>query len=287
MGHGIRVFRVDNPHTKAFAFWEWLIGGVKAEHPDVLFLAEAFTRPRVMQRLAKLGFSQSYTYFTWRTTKAELTDYATELTATPLREFFRPNFWPNTPDILAMQLQAGGRPSFIARLILAATLVGSYGIYGPPFEMGEDTPVAPGSEEYLHSEKYEIRTWNLDRPDSLAEVIATVNRIRRAHPALQGAAPPRFVPVDNDALLAYAKATADDAVLVIVNLDSRWPQSGWVNLPLAELGLPDGPPYDVVDLLTGARFTWAGARNYVRLDTAAMPAHILQLQRPPTPAHGA
>ncbi|MCW3042672.1 MAG: glgE [Actinobacteria bacterium] len=281
IGHGVKIFRVDNPHTKTFAFWEWLIGGVKAEHPDVLFLAEAFTRPKVMYRLAKLGFTQSYTYFTWRTTKAELIEYVTELTTTEVREFFRPNFWPNTPDILAQQLQGGGgRAAFVARLILAACLSPSYGIYGPPFEMGEDAPITPGSEEYLNSEKYEIRSWDLHRMDSLSEVIARVNLARNDNPALQGDAIPAFQPVDNDQLIAWTKATDDlsNVILVVVNLDPHYAQSGWVDLPLAALGLPAYDPYQVEDLLTGTRFTWSGPRNYVRLDPAALPAHILALR---------
>ncbi|MEA2505029.1 MAG: hypothetical protein QOG36_2072, partial [Actinomycetota bacterium] len=281
IGHGVKIFRVDNPHTKTFAFWEWLIGGVKAEHPEVLFLAEAFTRPKVMYRLAKLGFTQSYTYFTWRTTKAELIEYVTELTTTEVREFFRPNFWPNTPDILAQQLQGGGgRAAFVARLILAACLSTSYGIYGPPFEMGEDAPITPGSEEYLNSEKYEIRSWDLHRMDSLSEVIARVNLARNDNPALQGDAIPAFQPVDNDQLIAWTKATDDlsNVILVVVNLDPHYAQSGWVDLPLAALGLPAYDPYQVEDLLTGTRFTWSGPRNYVRLDPAALPAHILALR---------
>ena len=281
IGHGVKIFRVDNPHTKTFAFWAWLIGGVKAEHPDVLFLAEAFTRPKVMYRLAKLGFTQSYTYFTWRTTKAELIEYVTELTTTEVREFFRPNFWPNTPDILAQQLQGGGgRAAFVARLILAACLSPSYGIYGPPFEMGEDAPIIPGSEEYLNSEKYEIRSWDLHRMDSLSEVIARVNLVRNDNPALQGDAIPAFQPVDNDQLIAWTKATDDlsNVILVVVNLDPHYAQSGWVDLPLAALGLPAYDPYQVEDLLTGTTFTWSGPRNYVRLDPAALPAHILALR---------
>jgi len=280
IGHGVKIFRVDNPHTKAFAFWEWLISGVKAEHPEVLFLAEAFTRPKVMYRLAKLGFTQSYTYFTWRSTKAEIIEYITELTTTEVAEFFRPNFWPNTPDILATQLQAGGRPGFVARLILAATLGTSYGIYGPPFEMGENEPIAPGSEEYLNSEKYEIRTWDLHRMDSLSEVIARVNLIRRDNPALQGGAIPQFQPVDNDQLIAWTKSTDDrsNVILVVVNLDPHNPQWGWIDLPVADLGLPADQPYEIEDLLTGTRYTWAGPRNYVRLDPAAMPAHVFSLR---------
>ena len=280
--HGIRIFRVDNPHTKAFAFWEWLISEVKAEHPDVIFLAEAFTRPKVMYRLAKLGFTQSYTYFTWRTTKAELVRYFTELSTTEVAEYFRPNLWPNTPDILATQLQAGGRPGFIARFVLAATLGTSYGIYGPPFELGENQPVAPGSEEYLHSEKYEIRAWDLDRGDSLRELIARVNRIRRDNPALQVGAPPTFHLIDNDELIVYSKSTDDggNIVLVVVNLDPRYVQSGWLTLPLSALGLPADRPYRVQDLLTGSTFTWTGPRNYIRLDPAVLPAHVIALRQP-------
>ena len=278
IGHGVKIFRVDNPHTKAFAFWEWLISGIKAEHPEVLFLAEAFTRPKVMYRLAKLGFTQSYTYFTWRTTKAELIEYFTELTTTGIAEFFRPNLWPNTPDILAQQLQAGGRPGFIARFVLAATLGTSYGIYGPPFELGENVPVAPGSEEYLHSEKYEIRTWDLDRMGTLSELIARVNRIRRTNPALQGGAVPVFHPIDNDFLIAYSKATDDrsNAILTVVNLDPHNAQWGWLDLNLGDLGLPMDAPFVVEDLLTSQRFTWHGSRSYIRLDQG-LPAHILSL----------
>ena len=280
VAEGVRVFRVDNPHTKAFAFWEWLIAGVKAEHPDVLFLAEAFTRPRVTYRLAKLGFSQSYTYFTWRTTKAELTEYLTELTTTELADYFRPNFWPNTPDILATQLRDGGRPAFIARLVLAATLSGNYGIYGPVFELGLHEPLAPGTEEYVDSEKYEIRHWDLGRAGSLAELIAAVNRARRLHPALQGGPPPVFRPVDNDQLIAYTKAIegGGDIVLVVVNLDPLRTQSGVVDLPLADLGLPTWGPFRVVDLLTGATYDWQGPRNFVQL-SPDLPAHILAVRR--------
>ena len=282
IGHGVKVFRVDNPHTKAFAFWEWLITRVKGAHPEVLFLAEAFTRPKVMYRLAKLGFTQSYTYFTWRSSKAELTEYLTELSSPPVVDFFRPNFWPNTPDILARQLQGTGRAGSIARLVLAATLSGAYGVYGPVFELCETTPVEPGSEDYLRSEKYEIRTWDPCRMDSLSEVIAAVNRARRQHPALQGGPQPAFQPIDNDALIAYTKATADrsSVILVVVNLDPYNPQSGWVDLPLSALGLPGSQPYQVEDLLSGSRYTWNGPRNYIRLDPAVLPAHILALRQP-------
>jgi starch synthase (maltosyl-transferring) len=283
IAQGVRIFRVDNPHTKPFAFWEWLIGTVKADHPDVIFLSEAFTRPRVMHYLAKLGFTQSYTYFAWRTTKAELEAYFTELTRPPVVEYFRPHLWPNTPDILTEQLQTGGRPAFVARLVLAATLGASYGIYGPAFELMEATPLRPGSEEYLHSEKYEIRHWPIDRPGSLAPLIARVNRIRRENPALQTDRTLRFHPIpDTDQLVAYSKHTEDrrNVVLVVVNLDPHHVQRGWVHLPLEELGLPAAQPYQVHDLLTDARYRWSGPRNYVELNPHVLPAHIFRVVPP-------
>ncbi len=207
MDQGVLIFRVDNPHTKAFPFWEWVIPELKAQNPNVLFLAEAFTRPRVMERLAKLGFSQSYTYFTWRDTKEELTRYMLELTTTPVREYFRPNFWPNTPDILPAHLQTGGLPAFRSRLVLAATLAANYGIYGAAFELGENTPAKPGSEEYLNSEKYEIKSWDLQDPASLKPLITRLNRIRRQNPALQSNERLHFHPTDNPSLICYSKRT--------------------------------------------------------------------------------
>jgi starch synthase (maltosyl-transferring) len=278
---GVRIFRVDNPHTKPFPFWEWLIASVQASHPDVIFLAEAFTRPKVMYRLAELGFSQSYTYFAWRNTKEELTDYFTELTQTAVREFFRPNLWPNTPDILTEYLQLGGRPAFMTRVVLAATLGASYGIYGPAFELGENTPREPGSEEYLNSEKYEIRAWQRDAPDSLRELIARLNGIRRANPALQHDWGLRFHGTDNPMLLCYSKATDDlsNVVLVVVNLDFRHTQTGWLDLDLAALGLPDSEPFQVHDQLGDGRFLWHGRRNYVELTPGALPAHVFHVRR--------
>src|SRR5688572_7899209 len=213
---GVTVFRVDNPHTKAFPFWEWAVTEIKTEHPEVIFLAEAFTRPKIMHRLAKLGYTQSYTYFAWRNTKHELIEYFTELAHGPGREYFRPNVWPNTPDILTEYLQHGGRPAFTARLLLAATLAASYGIYGPAFELIERVPRDPGSEEYLDSEKYEIRAWDLERPESLRYLIARVNAIRRENPALQDDATLEFVTADNDELIAYVKATADLSNMLLV-----------------------------------------------------------------------
>ncbi len=277
---GVRIFRVDNPHTKPFAFWEWVIGRIKREHPDVIFLSEAFTRPKVMHRLAKLGFTQSYTYFTWRNTKQELTDYFTELTRGPGREYFRPNCWPNTPDILSEYLQFGGRAAFMARLVLAATLAANYGIYGPAFELQEHLPREPGAEEYLDSEKYELRRWDLERTDSLAEFIARVNAARRANPALQRDDGLSFFATDNDALICYAKIADEDAsiVLVVVNLDPHHVQSGWVTLDLATLGIDADRPFQVHDVLTDARYLWSGPRNYLLLDPARAPAHIFRLR---------
>ena len=264
---GVRIFRVDNPHTKPFPYWEWLISEIKSDYPEVIFLAEAFTRPKVMYRLAKLGFTQSYTYFAWRNTKSELVQYFTELTQTKVKEFFRPNLWPNTPDILTEYLQHGGRPAFAARLVLAATLGASYGIYGPAFELRENEPREPGSEEYLHSEKYEIRQWDLNAPDSLRDFIARVNRIRRENAALQTDRSLRFHFVDNDQLICYSKVSEDgaNAILVVANLDPYHVQSGWVDLDLSLLDLEPDRPYQVHDLISDARYLWHGSRNYVEL----------------------
>ena len=281
IGHGVKIFRVDNPHTKAFPFWEWAIARLKARHPDVLFLAEAFTRPKVMHRLAKLGFSQSYTYFTWRNTKHELTEYFTELAHGPGREYFRPNVWPNTPDILTATLQYGGRSAFLARLVLAATLSATYGIYGAAFEHMEGAAREPGSEEYLDSEKYEIRQRDLARADSLAPFIGRINRIRRDNPALQSNDGLRFLAVDNEQLIAYARFTPalDNVILCVVNLDPHHVQSGWVEIDLAAFGLDPHAQFQVHDLLTDAHYLWQGARNFVSLDPQRVPAHVLRLRR--------
>jgi len=299
MGQGVRIFRVDNPHTKPFAFWEWALGQLRREHPEVIFLSEAFTRPRVMHRLAKVGFSQSYTYFTWRETKQELTEYFTELNAAPAREYFRPNCWPNTPDILPRHLQNAGPAAFQLRFLLAATLAANYGIYGPAYELMENTPRVPGSEEYLHSEKYEIRRWDRSRADSLAPFITQVNGIRRQHPALQSDWSLRFHPTDNEMLLCYSKrvgggnaggnarGNADgDCILAVANLDPLNPQSGWVDLDLEGLGIEPGARFTVEDLLSGASFKWQGARNYVHLDPAQAPAHLFHLPAAAAPGAG-
>ena len=281
IGEGVRIFRVDNPHTKSFAFWEWCITELKREHPDLIFLSEAFTRPKVMHRLAKLGYTQSYTYFTWRNTRQELTDYFTELTQGPGREYFRPNAWPNTPDILNEHLHSGQRPVFMARLVLAATLAANYGIYGPAYELLEHRPRSPGSEEYLHSEKYQLRTWDLDHPDSLRDFIARVNGIRRENRALQADWSLTFFPTDNEQLIAYAKRTddGDNVILVVVNLDPIHVQSGWLQLDAAVLGIDEEREYEVHDLLSDQRFLWHGTRNFVMLDPHRVPAHVFRLRQ--------
>ena len=276
---GVSIFRVDNPHTKAFAFWEWAIGELKREHPDALFLAEAFTRPKIMYRLAKLGFSQSYTYFTWRNTKWELQSYFEELTRPPVREYFRPNAWPNTPDILHETLQHGGRAAFEARLVLAATLSANYGIYGPAYELQQHVAREPGSEEYLDSEKYQLQHWELDDEYSIAPLIARVNRARHAHPALQWNDRLDFHPIDDDALLAYSKRSEDgrDIVLTVVSLDFHGARRGTLDLPLEWLGLPTDGGFGVEDLLTGERSTWQGRYQAIEIDPARLPATILAL----------
>lgn len=278
---GVRIFRVDNPHTKPFAFWEWLIAEVRREYPDVLFLSEAFTRPKIMHRLAKLGFTQSYTYFAWRNTKLELTQYFTELTRTDVREYFRANLWPNTPDILTEALQLGGRPAFMIRLVLASTLGANYGIYGPAFEHFENRPLHPGSEEYLDSEKYQLRVWDLERPDSLKDVISRMNRIRKDNPALQSDRSLRFHDVDNEQLIAYSKndEKLDNIILVIVNLDPLRKQSGFVDVPLELFQLDPDQVFEVRDLLTGESYRWRGVRNYVELAPPARSAHVFSVVR--------
>jgi len=269
IGHGVKIFRVDNPHTKPFAFWEWVISELKNKNPELIFLSEAFTRPRVMHKLAKVGFTQSYTYFTWRNSKQELVEYFTELTKDPSREYFRPNVWPNTPDILHETLQTGGRPAFIVRVVLAATLAANYGLYGPAYELQERTPREPGSEEYLNSEKYEIKRWDLKRADSLAPLISRLNAIRKENAALQSDWSLKFHPVDNDQLLAYSKQEGDNLILVVVNLDVNYPQSGWVEFE----------PCEVHDLLSGGHYVWKGPRNYIELSPHTLPAHVFRVTR--------
>ena len=284
IGHGVKIFRVDNPHTKPYRFWEWALNDIKRKYPDTIFLSEAFTRPKVMRYLAKCGFSQSYTYFTWRNTSEELTEYFTELTRTDVREYLRPNLFANTPDILHEYLQHGGRPAFQVRLILAATLGASYGIYSG-FELAENVPLRPGSEEYLDSEKYQIRPRNFDQPHSLAELIRKVNQIRRAHPALQRDRGLRFHQTDNRQLICYSKRSVDgsDLLLMVVNLDPHHMQHGFIRLPLVDWGLGADDTVEVRDLLWNERYFWRGEWNYVRLDPEVRAAHILHVQIPSLP----
>ncbi len=278
---GVRVFRVDNPHTKPFRFWEWCLGELKGRWPELIFLSEAFTRPRVMYYLAKLGFTQSYNYFPWRNHKRELEKYFTELTQTEVREYFRPNLWPNTPDILTEYLQYGGAPAFMTRLILAGTLGASYGIYGPPFEAREHRAREIGSEEYRDSEKYEVRHWDLPRSGPFQELITRLNRARRENPALRQNGTLRFHEIDNEQLLAYSKRSVDgeNLILTVVNLDPHYRQSGFLTLAPELWGLPPTGTYQVHELLTDERYLWSGARNYVELDPQYVPAHVFRLRR--------
>jgi starch synthase (maltosyl-transferring) len=282
IGQGVHLFRVDNPHTKPIAFWEWCLTSIKARHPEVIFLAEAFTRPKLMNLLAKVGFSQSYTYFTWRTTKTELTAYVAALDRPDVREYFRPCFWPTTPDILPEELQVGTRATFIARAVLAATLSGNWGIYGPAFELQERVPRA-GSEEYAQNEKYQLRTWDLERADSLRPVLRRLNAIRRETPALQRSGGTVFHETGNDALLCYSRvdASAGSVVLVVVSLDPHHRQSGWLSLDpsaLALLALAPGEAFQVHDLIGDARYLWQAPRAFVELDPGVMPAQIFRIR---------
>ena len=279
--HGVRIFRVDNPHTKPFRFWEWALAELTRQYPDTIFLSEAFTRPKVMKYLAKIGFSQSYSYFTWRNTKEEIVEYFTELTGTSVREYLRPNLFANTPDILHAYLQRGGRPAFQIRLVLAGTLGASYGIYSG-FELAENVPVRNGSEEYLDSEKYQIRVRDYQRADSLAEFISQINAIRRTHPALQHDWGLSFHRTDNGELLAYSKRSLDgrDLILVVLNLDPVNMQHGFVQLPIVAWGLTPHATVEVVDLLSTERYFWRGEWNYIRLDPQDRVAHILHVQLP-------
>ncbi|GAC1416871.1 MAG: alpha-1,4-glucan--maltose-1-phosphate maltosyltransferase [Acidobacteriaceae bacterium] len=309
---GVRVFRVDNPHTKALPFWEWCINSLLKNTPEVIFLAEAFTRPHIMYSLAKGGFTQSYTYFTWRTQAAELQAYFEEITQPPVSDFFTPNVWPNTPDILHASLQTGGRAAFMQRLVLATTLAASYGIYGPAYELGENLPAKPGSEEYLDSEKYQIRRWDRAAAHSLAPLVTRLNNIRRANPALQSDGSLRFHHVDNPQILCYSKSTIKptpptplkpvpahaasteappstpaaptgepNVILTVVNLDPQNEQAGWIDLDLGKLGIGHGETFDVEDLLTGIHYQWHDRSNYVALRPDVLPAHVFRVTRLP------
>jgi starch synthase (maltosyl-transferring) len=275
----VRVFRVDNPHTKPVAFWSYLIGRVHAEFPDVIFLSEAFTRPKMMLSLAKVGFTQSYTYFTWRNTKHELTDYFTLLTQSPWAEYFRPNLWPNTPDILPFLLQHGGKPAFLSRFLLAATLSPVYGIYSG-YELCENAAL-PGKEEYLDSEKYQWKARDWDAPGNIKPWITRINAIRRENRALHTFPNLQFHACDNEKILFYSKATParENVLLFVVNLDCWNAQAGWVHVPLALIGCTAEEPYEVEDLLSGARYLWTGERNFVQVDTEEKIAHIFRVHR--------
>ncbi len=283
IGHGVKIFRVDNPHTKPFPFWEWMIGEVQAKHPDAIFLSEAFTRPKVMKRLAKVGFTQSYSYFTWRNEKWELQEYLEELTQQECRHYMRPNFFANTPDINPYFLQSSGRPGFRIRLALAATLAGSYGIYNG-FEICDSAPV-PGKEEYLDSEKYQLRNWDMDQPGNIQDDIRLINGIRRRHPALKAFSSLRFHNAFDDQVLYYSKRddAAEDFVLFQVLLDPRAPHEFGFEVPLWEFGLPDDASIEVEDLVHGNRFTWHGKNHTLRLDPQDRPYAIWRLIPPGAP----
>ncbi|MGF7218309.1 starch synthase (maltosyl-transferring) [Spirosoma lacussanchae] len=275
---GVRIVRVDNPHTKPFAFWEWLIAEVKKEYPDMLFLSEAFTKPKVMQELAKRGFAHSYTYYTWRNTKAEMQEYLTELTQGEMRHYFRPNFWPTTHDINPYSLQGGHEPQFLIRYFMAATLSSNYGIYGPSFELMEHVPF-PNKEEFLNSEKYEIRYWDWNKTNKLTYLIGLTNRIRRENAALQQTNNLTFCTVSDDAIMAYLKTAASNRLLIVVNTDAYQRRAGMVQVPIWQLGIGGDESYQVHDLLTGAYYTWKGEWNYVELDPYVLPMHIFRIER--------
>jgi starch synthase (maltosyl-transferring) len=276
---GVTIFRIDNPHTKAFPFWEWMIGEVRKQHPETLFLAEAFTRPRVMERLAKAGFNQSYTYFTWRTTKKEIEEYMTELTKTDRRYYFRPNFWPNTPDILTRELVEGGEKAHIVRVILAATLSSNYGIYGPVYEFGINQPQGD-KEEYQDNEKYEIKHWDWKKYSRIGEIITRINTIRKANPALQSTWNIEFAHTSNDQIICYVKRhqPSGNMVVIAVNLDINNTQGAHVDLPFDKLGIKAPAEYRLNDLLSGEKYNWQNGLNYVELNPNRMPAHLFKLE---------
>ena len=285
---GVKIFRVDNPHTKAFPFWEWAIASIREEHPDTVFLAEAFTRPKLMARLAVVGYSQSYSYFTWRNNKHELQQYLLELTSPPLKHFMRPNFWPNTPDILHEEFQTGDRNRFIIRMVLASTLSSNYGMYGPAYELCEYLPVPGSREDYLDSEKYEIRQWDIDRPGNIRAEITRINRIRKENSALQQTSDITFVRIEaspgqeNDQLMGYLKRSDDgrNSILTVVSLDSSNTQGGWLRFPLERFNMPHDSQFKVEDLLSGIHYDWNGEWNYVAVNPWIIPAHIFRVTFP-------
>lgn len=276
---GVTVFRIDNPHTKPIPFWQWVIAEVQKQYPNVIFLSEAFTRPKIMASLAKVGFTQSYTYFTWRVSKQELMDYVNDLVAGPSRNYFRPNFWPNTPDILPYHLQHQGENSFILRYALAATLSSNYGVYGPSYEFFENTPIE-GKEEYFNSEKYEVRHYDWKKTNRMTDIMSLINKIRKENAALQSTWNIQFCPIENQNIIAYLKATDDltNIILVVVNLDAHHGQSGYVQLPKDRLRLPEKINIKVHDLVTDEHYTWTQEWNYVDLNPNKMPFHILKLE---------
>jgi starch synthase (maltosyl-transferring) len=287
LAQGVKIFRVDNPHTKSMDFWHWCLDSLKSEHPELIFLAEAFTRPKRMYRLAKGCFTQSYTYFTWRNSRDELREYVEELTKTEVGEFFWPNFWPNTPDILHEYIQHGRRNASVARMVLAGTLSSNWGIYGPAFELCENEPF-PGKEEYNHNEKYEIKAWDWDKPGNIKRLVARFNRIRNANPCLRRTRNVIFAETDNPAIIAYVKKTPDlsNIIITVVNLDYSWTQSGWIELPLWQMGLADHESFTVRDLFSQDLpdeetecFTWTGRRNFVSLRPGARQAHVFLVER--------
>ena len=285
---GVKIFRVDNPHTKAFLFWEWAIASIREEHPDTVFLAEAFTRPKLMARLAVVGYSQSYSYFTWRNNKHELQEYLLELTSSPLKHFMRPNFWPNTPDILHEEFQTGDRNRFIIRMVLASTLSSNYGMYGPAYELCEYLPVRGSKEDYLNSEKYEIKQWDIDRPGNIRAEITRINRIRKENSALQQTNDITFVRIEaspgqeNDQVMGYLKRSDDggNIILTVVSLDSSNTQGGWLRFPLELFNMPHDSQFKVEYLLSGIHYDWNGEWNYVAVNPWTMPAHIFRVTFP-------
>ena len=278
-GHGVGIFRVDNPHTKPVAFWEWLIAEVKRQYPGTVFLSEAFTKPNMMQELAKVGYTQGYTYFTWRNTKHELSEYLTELTQGPMKEYFRANFFVNTPDILPEYLQHGGRPAFLIRAALAALTMPVYGIYSG-FELCENSPV-PGKEEYVDSEKYQFKGRDWNAPGNIKDYLTRLNKIRRENRALREYANLRTHTAENDQILCFSKTTAslEEALLVAVTVDPRNTQTAFIHVPLAEFGLAETEAYQVEDLITGERYLWQGSRNFISLDPHSRPAHVFRIRR--------
>lgn len=277
IGIGIKIFRVDNPHTKSFVFWQWCLSEIEKEHPDVIFLSEAFTRPRIMENLAKKGFHQSYTYYTWRNSKAELIQYMQDLTQSPMREYFRPNFWPNTHDINPYITQSGHEPQFILRYFLAATLSSNYGIFGPSYELLEHAAI-PGKEEYLDSEKYEVRHWDWNHRNKLMHVIAMVNKQRNANTAFHFTNNYQNCFIENDQMMAWLKVYGDNKILCIANLDAYNKQSASVHVPLDAIGKYEGQAYVVHDLITDEKYTWFGSKNYVELDPYRLPFHLFRIE---------